>query len=161
MPLMRRSLLSALALISVLVLTVLAFGCVAEFGPAYYHNVGGQNPHALDIEIKFKCGRVAIYWEVWNNQPAVVAKIPPGTHLYWRGVRFGAPDLRRMGWEFDAHPLPPVLPGSIGPWVFLFAFPIWCIAIPFLIAPVMWLRGRKAPELAGFSVIQSSDAKPD
>jgi len=154
---MHRSLLSALALISLLVLVVLAFGCVAEFGPAFLHNVGGPNPHALDIEIQLKCGRVAIYWEVWSYPPAY-AKIPPGTHLYWRPVRFGLPDLRRMGWEFDAHPL--VLTPN-NPWVFLFAFPIWCIAIPFLIAPVMWLRGRKVPELAGFPVIQSSDTKPD
>jgi len=155
---MRRSLLSALALISLLVLVVFAFGCVATFGPAYLHNVVvGPNPHMLDIELTLQSGRVAIYWEAWNNPPAAV-KIPTGTHLYWRPVRFRLPDFRRIFWEFDAHPL--VLPPN-NPWVFLFAFPIWCIAWPFLIAPVMWLRGRKAPELAGFSVIQSSDAKPD
>ena len=153
---MRRSLLSALALISLLVLVVLAFGCVAEFEPAFLHNHGGPNPYAVDIEIKIQRGRIATYWEAWNNPPAT-AKIPIGTHLYWRGVRFGPPDLRRMGWEFDAHPLLP----ATGLWVFLFAFPIWCIAWPFLITPVMWLRGRKAPQLAGFSVIQSSDTHPD
>jgi hypothetical protein len=155
---MHRSLLSALALISLLALVVLAFGCVATFGPAYLHNVvSGPNPHVLDVELVFQRGRIAIYWEVWNNPPAT-ATIPLGTHLYWHPARFRLPDLRRMGWAFDAHPL--VLPPN-NPWVFLFAFPIWCIAIPFLIAPVMWLRGRKAPELAGFSVIQGSEAKLD
>ena len=154
---MHRSLLSALALISLLALVVLAFGYVATFGPAYLHNVvSGPNPHMLDIELTLQRGRVAIYWEVWSYPPAY-AKIPAGTHLYWHPLRFGLPDLRRMGWEFDAHPLLP----TKGLWTFLFAFPIWCIAIPFLIAPLMWLRGRKAPELVGFSVIQSSDVKPD
>ena len=153
---MRRSLLSALALISVSVLVVLAFGCIATFGPTYLHGfIGGSKPGAFEIELQLQQGRVAIYWTSWNSPDP--GPVPTGTHLYWRGVQFRPPDLRRMFWEFDAHPLVRVN----GPWVFLFAFPIWCIALPFLIAPVIWLRGRKAPELAGFSVIQSSDAKPD
>ncbi|HEX4055462.1 MAG TPA: hypothetical protein VHX86_14450 [Tepidisphaeraceae bacterium] len=145
---MSRPLLSAFALISLIALGVLALGCFAEFGPAYLHNiVGGPRPHALDVELQLQRGRVAIYWETWNNPPARFF-VPTGTHIYWHPVRFRSPDLRRSFWEFDAHPLIP----AKGLWVFLLAFPIWCAAIPCLIAPLMWLRKRRTTQFAAFPV---------
>lgn len=153
---MPRPLLSAFVMISLITLAVLVLGCFAEFGPAYLHNVvGGPKPRARDIELHLQRGRVAIYWEIWNNPPAGSA--PGGTHIYGRPVRFRSPDLRRSFWEFDAHPLIP----AKGPWVFLLAFPIWCAALPCLIAPLMWLRKRRTTQLSAFPVVLSTDAKPD
>ncbi len=138
---MPRSLLSALALVSVISLGVLALGLAAEFGPAFLHNVtGGPKPYALDIELELQRGRVAFYWEHFDNPPAGL--VPAGTHVFWRSVRFRGPDLRRSIWEFDAHALTPLK----GLWVFLVAFPIWCAALPCLIAPLLWLRKRRAPQ---------------
>jgi hypothetical protein len=64
----------------------------------------------------------------------------------------GLPEPRSCLWEFDAHLQ---LAGPAG--VFdIFAFPIWCVLLPCLIAPLIWLR-RLRIKPQGFAVIQPTD----
>lgn len=64
---------------------------------------------------------------------------------------FRGPDLRRSVWEFDAHHLN--IPGASS--ALIIACPIWCVALPFMIAPAMWMwrrrKGRRVVE--GFAVV--------
>jgi len=159
---MPRSLLSTLTVLSLIALAVLALGCFTQFGVAYLHNVfTAPNPHGLDIELELEQGRVAIYWETWNNPPP--GMLPAGTHFFWRPMRYHPQALRRAFWEFDAHPLnvvggPSRIPLS-GVWVFLLAFPIWCAALPCLIPPIIWLRRRQARHLPAFPIIPTTKSK--
>jgi hypothetical protein len=62
-----------------------------------------------------------------------------------------APQIMRSIWEFDAHTLA-VTPGSV---TWIIACPIWCVMLPFLIAPGVWLRRRlrqKRQTPRGFAV---------
>jgi hypothetical protein len=152
-----RPLLGTLAVISLLVLGVLSLGCFAKFGVGCFHNVvAGPHPHVLTIVIGLDCGRVTVYWEHWNSP---TGKMPSGTHISWLPLRFRTPDLRRMLWEFDAHSMSLVQAKNL--WVFLLAFPIWCVAIPCLIAPLWWLCKHRNPQPAGFQIVPTKDAKPD
>jgi hypothetical protein len=148
MSVMPRPLLSALALISVTALGIFSCGYVAAFGPIFQHNVfGGSKPNSTQVEAYFQFGRVAVYWENWNVPPA--GGTPEGMRVFWRFRRFGVPEVRRSIWEFDAH----FLTGAGGSQVFLLAFPIWCAALPFLIAPLLWLRKRRTPPASAFPVV--------
>jgi hypothetical protein len=142
---MPRPLLTSLAVISLLALGVLALGTCAEFGPGYFHgDVGGPKPHPFQVDLELQRGRVAIYWLVWHSPYPT-----EHSHVVWKPVQFSGPDLRRSFWEFDAHSLNTMS----GFWVFLFAFPIWCVALPCLIAPLLWLRKRRTPPPSAFQVV--------
>src|ERR1700722_10179974 len=148
---MRRPLLSVFSVISLVVLAMLALGCVSRYGVGLFHCAAAQSK-ALELSLQLQSGRVAFYWEAWSKPPSTS---PIGIHIYRRALRWRAPDYRRMIWEFDAHRVS--APGP-GPWVFLVAFPIWCVALPCLIAPLGWMRTRQRPKYLGFAVIVANDA---
>jgi hypothetical protein len=142
---MPRPLPSAFAVMSLLAMGVLALGSVAEFGPGYFHSdVAGPKPHVFQLDLELQRGGVAMYWLVWHS-PYPTAP----SHIIWKQLQFSGPDLRRSFWEFDAHSLNT----NRGFWVFLLAFPIWCVAIPLLIAPLAWLRKRRTPQPSAFPVV--------
>jgi hypothetical protein len=142
---MPRTLLSAIALLSLIALAVLALGSVAEFGPGYFHgDVRGPKPRVFQFDLELQSGRVAVYWFVWHS-PYPTAS----SQILWKQLQFRGPDLRRSFWEFDAHSQN----AYRGRWVFLLAFPIWCAAIPCLIAPLLWLRKRRTPPPPAFPVV--------
>jgi hypothetical protein len=149
---MRRPLLDALSIFSLIVLAFLALGCFAIFGLRLLHNAAGPTPHALQIVLQFQRGRIAFYWETWNPPPA---NFPLGTHLYSPPIYFSAPDFRRAFWQFDAHSLP--LPNGLH--VFLIAFPIWLAALPFFIPPLLWLRHHPTQKLSAFPIVDPSPRK--
>ncbi len=92
MSIMRRPLLSTFAVMSLVALAVLLLGCFASFGTRCLRNVvGSPHPHATAITLQLDRGRVAIYWDHWNKP---LARVPSGTHIDWRWLRFGGPDLR-------------------------------------------------------------------
>jgi hypothetical protein len=148
-----RPLLGALAMMSLLTLGVLALGSLAKFGPGYFHgDVAGPKPRVFQLDLELQSGQVAIYWLVWHY-PYPTRR----SHIIWSPVHFRGPDLSRSFWEFEAHSQNT----TSGFWVFLLAFPIWCVALPCLIAPLMWLGKRRRKQLAGFPVVLTTDSKPD
>ena len=78
--------------------------------------------------------------------------LEPAHELFWM-FRPEVPELRYSFWEFDARP------DSNGPFgiFYIVAFPIWCVLLPCLIAPLIWLRRVRRTEPRGFAVIQSTD----
>jgi hypothetical protein len=73
-------------------------------------------------------------------------------------LRLRGPDFPRAIWEFDAHSLPPIN----GSQAKIFACPIWCLAMPWLIAPIVWLRRRlknEREEPRGFGVLAASSSR--
>jgi len=151
---MRPSLLGAFAVISLLALGALALGSFAEFGPGYfYSDVGGPKPHVFQLDLELQRGRVAVYWLVWHS-PYPTSR----SHTIWKPLQLRGPDLRRSFWEFDAHSLN--IKSGFG--VFLLAFPIWCAAIPCLIAPLMWLGKRRTRQQpSAFPVVLATAVKAD
>jgi hypothetical protein len=139
--------------VSVALLAVLAFGYVARFGPYVSHNAGGAKGVYRQVTLSLDRGRGVVFWEQWRGAPVGVAA---GWHLGWRGPawRLEAPDMKRSVWDFDAHPLP----GGKAAWstAYILACPIWCLALPVLVAPTIWfLKKRRSKEEArGFSVEQ-------
>jgi hypothetical protein len=135
-------------------LGVLACGYFANIGLAISKGVNTGGPTGRSVTLLSAAdGRVALF----SHIPAAGAaglSIKPVV----RFVPFRAPDLRRCLWEFDAHRL-----GIAGTRISILACPIWCMALPFLIAPLVWLRKRRKrrPEPAGFSVVIESGSRLD
>ena len=153
---MPRSLLSPLALVSVIALGICLFGFAATFGPIFQNNIfDGPKPQIVRFEASFQYGCVNFAWEEWDIRPAGGTRA--GMQVFWRQVRYRHPDLRRSVWVFDAHSLA----SGNGTWIFLVAFPIWCIALPLLIAPLIWFRKRRSLQLSAFPVVMPTNAKPD
>lgn len=122
------------------------FGAVAvAFFPAV---PGGAAAHLVPATgIETADGRVRFL-----RQPVPSIMFPNGgIHCFTRFRPARLPDLRRCLWEFDCHPL-----NIAGGGAYIVACPIWCVALPFLIAPALWLRKmrKRRVEPAGFGVIQ-------
>jgi hypothetical protein len=148
---MRRPLLNAFALMSMIALVVLVCGYIAQFGPVFRYNVfGGARPHSAIVRIDLDFGRVRILLEDVNIPPA--GGTPEGLQAYLPSPRFGLPDVRRSIWEFDGHYLTATKAGSI----FIVAFPIWMVGALFLIAPLLWFRKRPTPQLSAFPVVMAA-----
>jgi hypothetical protein len=150
---MKTRLLNLFTLLSLGLLAVLLCGFAARirFSTPTNHPTSAQ-PGVRAIQIVLGDGRIAL----WHFTAAA-----PFPKLVDFSFQF-APSLKHGLWEFDAHTLPP---SSFSPALTsasLFAFPIWCVALPCLIAPALWYRKRcqKHHELEGFPVLASSDA-PD
>ena len=139
--------------VSLLVLVVLLAGCFGTIGVTVTWNprVMLNGTVTKSAEIALNTGRIQVFTQTSVSSNGVP---PRGPSLRWDGYRPGLPDVKRMIWEFDAHPLP--LPSG---QLYLFAFPIWLLALPFLIAPAIYLRRRlkKRPEPAGFAVVELAE----
>jgi hypothetical protein len=154
---MRQSLLlTSLSAISLLALAVLATGYFAEFGPLVQYNVfSGPHPRQVSVDLQLQAGRVAFYWQNSNIAPTkgAIKKL----NVRWRGLRFRSPDLRRSFWEFDGH----LLMSTKSAQLYIFAFPIWFLVVPCLIAPLLWLRKRKGGPMGGFPIILTTPASSE
>jgi hypothetical protein len=88
-------------------------------------------------------------------------QIPLGTHVGWNSFFHHGFRLRPPPWrlllDFEAHALPmaSVAPGYSAE---IFAFPLWCLILPSLIAPAIWLRTRlkERRQARGFDVALAS-----
>jgi hypothetical protein len=136
--------------LSIVVLTLLSFGYFGRVGVILTRtSAPGTAPAFRGTDISLDAGRVTC-WIDTNPAPALPNAVA-GRAVKWKPWRPRSPDIKHAVAGFDSHPLP-VLGGRL----YLFAFPIWCIALPFLIAPALCLRRRlkKRPEPAGFAVVE-------
>jgi hypothetical protein len=157
---MKRPMLSVMAIVSVFAVAVLAVGYVGQLGPQIVtHAPAAPQPFYREVTLTVEDGRVAWWCDTWSAAPRVGT--PTGTHVTWlhRLLPPRAPSLRRSLWDFDNHALPMRPPG---PRAYLVAFPIWCAAVPFLIAPALWWRARRRSRkpARGFDVGAGGFARP-
>jgi hypothetical protein len=142
---MKQGLLNVSALVSALILAVQAYGFIGRFGPQFQRTVtGGSKTDYQELSITLEEGRAKAWLQVWSPAPKGTA----GRRIKWLGGIWPprAPDVRRAIWEFDAHPLAV----TAGSRAFIVACPIWCLAVPFLIAPSIWIRNRRRKQKIGF-----------
>ena len=139
-------LLTTLTIISIALLVILACGYAIDAGPVLRHNSSGAPRDYFEIFAHMQRGRV-VFWEQRGQTPIA----PPfqGWELTWRGSLFHVylPDVKRSLWEFDDHWI-----GQSNAGYHIFACPIWCLALPCVIAPVLWLRQRRRADAPGFPV---------
>lgn len=96
-----------------------------------------------------------VYFEsVTRQTPPGQTFLSPGIHPILQFRPFRPPVIRRCIWEFDARRLH----GDFRTSALEIACPIWCVSLPLLIAPVLWLRKWRKSRLqpSGFSVIEAS-----
>ena len=146
----RARLLPAFAVASLVVAAVLAGGFAASISATVSRMATTAGLlHGRGVTVRLEEGRCVAY--ITTLHPTAIASPRPGWHAGWR-VR--PPRLRltmRAVWEFDAHTLAVGLPTS----TFILAAPIWCLAAPCAIAPLLWLRARRRRRLVrpeGFAV---------
>jgi hypothetical protein len=137
--------------LSTVVLSVLLLGYFGTFGVVIARTSPPQNASAVKTTaITLDAGRVRIWTETNTTPRRTIGVTRPS--MEWELWRPRFPDIRRSLWEFDNH----TVVGSRA-WVRadIVAFPIWCVALPFLIAPAMYLRRRlkQHREPAGFAVV--------
>ena len=132
---------------SLLVFWICCAGFICEFGP----ELTRVDPTLeRSWRVNFRAGRVACWIETEQLATGNTFR-PPGWHLDWR-FRFKRPDLRRAVWEWDFH----YVTRSPGDTISLVAFPIWCMLIPSLIAPILWLLRRPRAQPQGFEISSPS-----
>lgn len=156
---MKSPFLTLAVVVSLCVLAILVCGYFGSVGVfirprAQAAAAGGKEPF---VTLRAENGRVRYLSQRLASSTA--ARLSPGrVYPSIDFLPFRSPDLRRSIWEFDAHSLN--LGSSPSAW--LAACPIWCIALPFLIAPLLRLRKwrKRRPDPAGFSVIEPSNRGP-
>jgi hypothetical protein len=141
---------------SLLALLVLAFGYTTRFGPKLIRQTSAGAPVQV-TELCLDRGWVRLL--VASLTPLSIATASP-TEFAWDGPSWqGPPHIRRSIWEFDAHRIPD--PSAS---IFILAFPIWCLALPFVIAPALWLhrrhRARSTPKGFDLSPVASAVELP-
>jgi hypothetical protein len=138
-------LLTASAAISVVIALILCGGYFANFGPGWMRIVRSPVAKMQFIEAQLYRGGFGCYF-------GEAAPVMPGqvTGLQWR-FRFAHLNTKRSLWQFEYYWLygPGVRQGNI-------MFPIWCLLLPCLIAPIRWLRKRRRSQPMGFDVITTS-----
>jgi hypothetical protein len=147
---MPRQVLRLLAACSFSVAVVLFCGYFSRFGPSIYYPSSPRQ--TLFLEVVEEEGRIAIWFERLNSGAPHSTKLS----IHWSGPDLRAPKPDRSFWEFDAH----WLAGNTARATFLFAFPIWCLLLPFLILPVVWLRQRRNVTTRGFPVVERDASAP-
>ena len=137
------------AAVSAALLVPLLCGYVAEVGPVH-HSISGTGAAAQLHRISISTGegriRIASYSRTWDLTRQA---IPPPFYFI---AQPRMPSLRRSLWEFDAHQIVATAPFS--GQIYLIAFPIWCLALPLLIAPTLWWQRKRkdSQHQRGFTV---------
>jgi hypothetical protein len=136
---MKHRILTILAMLSLPFVAVLMYGYLSQFGfKIDCYKTPAASPPYRHLELFLDRGRMGLWSEYWNTPGK-----PYRARLNWVGHALmpQLPDIRRSLWEFDAH----TLPNGNGspPRMFIFAFPIWCLLLPCLIAPALWLRRHR------------------
>jgi hypothetical protein len=147
----RRPLLNVCAVLSLIVLGILGSGYFfVHAGPDFqYNRLVGSQYVTFDMSVSLESGGIEL---LCMKGPSDVP-VPTGFQIFWPRFLISGPNLRRSLWGFGGRSLL-----YINGWrLFLFAFPIWCAALPFLIAPLIWLRKRRKVRDAGFPVVQTSN----
>jgi len=134
--------------ISCVALAILACGYFSLFGPQaeFYIPRSTNPPRNCATSLLVGRGQVRIFWQTWTAPPKAFTPIP--MRIDWEG-RFCLPSIPGSLWQFQV--LPRIF-GASGPWEVFVTFPLWCASIPFVIAPILWLRSRR-PEPPGFQVL--------
>jgi hypothetical protein len=150
---------------SLVMLPILAWGFCSRFGVMVQNNASNAlPPFYRKTAIGLWEGRFILWIETWNSPPQ--GTIPAGRTIKRVGsvFDFRLPEARRAIGSFDAHFIrPPVTKGSV---VLLIACPIWLLAAPFCVFPLLWVRKqrerRKRPrrEIMGFPVGVADDSTP-
>lgn len=149
--------------ISLAALPILAWGFCSLFGVMMQNNApNALPPFYRQTSVGLWEGRFLIWIETWNSPPQ--GAIPAGRTITWVGSVFDflLPEPRRAIGAFDAHFIrPPITKGSI---VLIIACPIWLLAAPFCVVPLLWVwrwhqqRDRQRKEVAGFPVSVNCDS---
>lgn len=145
---------NALAVISLVMLVLLAFGLVGRVGVDIQYITGSGN-QALhhQREVSLENGRL----QCFSTSSSVIPRgFGNGTHV-WPFARLWPPrppEMSKTLFGFDDHALPGMFPGSS---IYLLSCPIWFAALPFLIAPINWLRKRRRVEAPRFAVVVAND----
>jgi hypothetical protein len=134
----RNHLLSVIASVSLLPATILICGYFANAGPTLTDVQISPIAQVRSTSVELDSGRILI-WLATQTPPPTGATL--GRKIRW-STRPDLPDLKRCFWEFDNHSLNSVLKNK-GATAYIIAFPIWCVLIPCLIAPILWLRKRR------------------
>jgi hypothetical protein len=138
----KRRLLGMLAIASALVSAVLACGYVSWFACEIdcYKSAAADPPYRA-IVFGLSRGRVfarSAYWDTPGR--------PYRARMHFLGPGVGAPD--EWLWGFVAERVV----GINSTRLFIFAFPNWCVLLPCLIPPLLWLRRRRRATQRGFPI---------
>ena len=150
---MKHKLFIALVVLSVLLAAGSLCGHFGEVGSSvgYITPAGAANVTIYGLTVISAHGRLEIFTSHGTGP------IPTGTRLGWNfffqhGFSLQPPPWQAVS-EFEAHALPAasVAPGFSAEIV---AFPLWCLLLPSLIAPAIWLRKRfrERQEIRGFAI---------
>lgn len=140
-------------------LAILAGGYFGQVGVTMRSRVAGAPASAGQTVVLLLAeeGRIK-YWRE-DRASSGIGGSPAGLHVtpVVRLFPFRGPDLRRSVWEFDAHHLN--IPGATS--ALIIACPIWCVALPFMIAPAIWMwrRRKRRRVVEGFAVV-TEPARP-
>jgi hypothetical protein len=133
----RRRAFNIALVVSLAMLALCVLGFVGTIGAMILHR--GSVATSFH-SIAFERGRFAIYTETWSAPPPVQSQsrfsIDPVVRFR---LRFPKIDGHAFS-GFDAHPLPSPNISTL----YVLACPLWALALPFLIAPTIWLRRRLA-----------------
>jgi hypothetical protein len=148
---MRAKLLNVVAAISLPFASLLVFGFVGHYELSAQHVSTARFFPLRALTIGVDRGRIRILWTKRTTLALLSVRPPTGFsfHQYVGVWPLRAPDNKRSVWEFDAHPLVTAVS-----YRFIVACPIWCVMVPFLIGPTLWIRRwlRKRPMPQGFAV---------
>lgn len=151
---MKARILPAACIFSLICLAILACGYFGRIGFAQLTTIKQGNSSAVLMRTQVIGGDGRIAWWRQETPGALADGMAPVRHELRPVIQFfpfRPPDIRRCLWEFDDHEL---ILSAFGK-ARIVAFPLWCAAIPFLIAPAMWLRKwrKKRAEPAGFPLL--------
>lgn len=145
---------NAVAVFSVAMLALLACGLVGRVGLDIQY-ITGSGAQALyhQRELALENGRLQCFSTSSSAIPRGFGnriRVRPITRLW----PLQPPEMSKTLLGFDAHPLPGMFPGSS---MYLLSCPIWFAALPFLVAPMNWLRKRRRVEAPRFAVVVGND----
>lgn len=139
------------SLMSLVLLATLAcgyFGVLALFFRPRVPVVGGMDAYSV-LQVGY--GQVS-FLSLTRQTPTGQTFRSPGMHPIVEFRPFRPPSIRVCIWGFDARRLH----GDFRESALMIDCPIWCAALPLLIAPALWFRKRRKNQPGGFSVIEAS-----
>lgn len=141
---MKRLAFNSIVVFSLACLAVLLCGYVGRFGP-FIRWQTTANSVLMDriFSLSLEEGRFAARYMALGAPLASQGVRTPEIGWDQRFWPPRAPPLSRSVWEFDAHRVF-LTPRSGVSSFSIFAFPIWCLALPCLVFPMLWLRRRAA-----------------
>jgi hypothetical protein len=138
--------LTILAALSLGLFTGLLCGYVATVEIFPYRAIfSGATVEVYDCPIEIGGGCCFIGAEHGTVPAKSMAGYKPGLH-FRTAYRLGLPSAVSL-WHFEAG-----VPGSANGRGFFLMCPIWCLALPCTIAPILWLRRRRHRRARGFTV---------